>query len=647
MVIPWHLFFYNGPIFNYKNLYWIMTNGKIVQLKDIDTLENEYPVVLTDGVFNREGDNLNIIIDTTKEDLEKTIQNSLYEKVVPEGFVDLDLPSGNLWAKTPLDGAYQYGGLSTVSSPYISNWSSNVKTTDEFIPAEYDIATKTFGENAHIPRIDECEELLKYTDVFYYSDEQKIRFVSRKNPDNWFEFGGKIVKCNTGGGNWETGAIFETNLLLGWVSNNASFKGIISSTNKQNIFCINSDTLWEYETDDEGKVLLEITEDYSFAPFYFTKIYAACGCSVHPVMSPGEFKEIYVKDSDYQKDKKESDKNIKDRISDIQQKTLTTNYNSESADIYTLKRDSGDSELQLTFTPLSPLSLTIPEQVGDFEMGTTSSSLNGKPISEILDSILFKTIYPTITEHSVKITGTVTSLQKPTNTIWSGYNYNFNKGTVVVNDGVTPNQDYVGAASNPRYFVKYVSGDKGTDYPIFDDELENLVDADPSLVSRYEVGQYQYKVTVDYGVGPIMKTSKGSSPNPIKTSVGNSVTNPAPAGSISSEYGCTMNFSLPVWIDDAKGNYVEQTLKKWGSWTFTGIQMEGTTASNPIRIKSPRTLKSANSFNEVSGKYDVPQLSNFSMNRISENINGVLYKYFEYVWTGGAAGAVAFEIITN
>ncbi|MCH5166939.1 MAG: hypothetical protein J1F35_03515 [Erysipelotrichales bacterium] len=327
-----------------------------------------------------------------------------------------------------------------------------------------------------------------------------------------------------------------------------------------------------------------------------------------------------------------------------------SNYTAETADLYKFGHGDEEDDLQLTFTPLSPLALTMPEAVGDLEKGTTSASLNGKPLSEILDSILFKTIYPTVTNPSLKITGSPTATQEPNTTIWSGYNYTFDKGTVVVDDGVTASIDYVGGIDGtPTYQVKYTLGaTNATDFPIWNagDKPTAVTDGAPTAVTRYEVGQYQYRVSIDYLAGPTMKTSKGATTNPMKTTNAGSVINPHPAGSLTSSYGCTINVTLPVFIDSGSG-YVKQALKTWGAWTFTGIQMSGTTAAAPIKIKTPRSLKSANSYNEVSSKYDVAQLSNFTKTQITEEINGVEYIYFEYVWTGGAAGAVAYEIITN
>lgn len=332
-----------------------------------------------------------------------------------------------------------------------------------------------------------------------------------------------------------------------------------------------------------------------------------------------------------------------DVVTGIYQK-FDESYTPETADLYIIERPEDQSEeLQLTFTPLSPAELTVPETIGDIEKGTTAASLNGKALSEILDSILFKTIYPTITNPSVTITASTQTVEAGS-TLYSNFSKTFNKGSVVVNDGVTATIDYVGEEGSSQYYVKVTGGAANTNagvsaYPSAGDALVNTL-------TRYEPGTYQYKVTTTYGEGPLMATSKGASPNPMPTTNSGNVENPHPAGSVTSTYGVTINVTLPVFVDPANKSYAKQALKTWGAMTFTGVAMGGTTRDNPIKIKTPRKLESVNSYNSVSGKYDVAQLSNFSMSETSETVNNASYTYYEYTWNGGALDAVNMEIKT-
>lgn len=329
----------------------------------------------------------------------------------------------------------------------------------------------------------------------------------------------------------------------------------------------------------------------------------------------------------------------------------STNYTEEEADKYKFTKHTGATdEVQLTFTPISPLALTVPETIGDIAQGTKCESLNGKPLSELLDSILFKTIYPTVTNPSatVSFASSFTNnalmeagLAGPTD---ENMTHTLNKGKVHVADGTTADQDYVGDETSCTYQMTYAPGAANSNAGV---EAGGATQTNvPLSNAKMTVGTYTFKAVVNYAQGPLMKTSKGNSPDPMPLAVGGTVTNPHPAGSVTSGT-VSLRITLPVFIDNqANGTFNKQSLQAWGAMTFSGIAMANQTSSAPTQIKTPRKLQSANSFNAVSGKYDVAQLSNYAMEETTELINGVSVKYYLYKWTGGALGAVNFEIKT-
>ena len=339
-------------------------------------------------------------------------------------------------------------------------------------------------------------------------------------------------------------------------------------------------------------------------------------------------------------------------VTEITQVTkLDTNYTSEEADKYQIDHHVDSKTIQLTYTPLSPLTLTVPETLGDIERGMSCEELNGMPLSQILDNIIFKTIYPTITQP----TGSVSfkngfsnnsimeaGLAMPQDT---NMNYSFNRGKVEVDDGVTEDIDYVGAATGVQYQVTYTPGTANANAGV---SAGGSAFTGRALDgSKMTVGRYQFRGIISYGQGPVMATSKGNTPNPMRTNNAGNVTNPHPASSLTTSYNLTLNITLPVWIDNnADGSYNKQALKTWGAMTFTGVAMAGQNSGKPTRVKTPRKINTINSYNEVSGKYDVPQKSNYKMEEISETVNGVEVDYFEYTWIGGALDTVKFEIIT-
>lgn len=344
----------------------------------------------------------------------------------------------------------------------------------------------------------------------------------------------------------------------------------------------------------------------------------------------------------------------KEAVKSIEQVKKADEYTSADADKYRVtKADNSTSDLQLKFTPLSPSTLKMPSTMGDLVQGTTAADLREKTLSEILDSILFKTVYPTITDPS----GAIGFKDSFTNnnivevgTVAPQYinmNYTFNKGVVRVDDGTTANLDYVGDATGATYTYTYTPGAANTNAGV---EIGGTAENNVVLKEgKLGLGTYVYSGTIAYDGGTQFKDSKGHMTNPMQTTNKGEVANPHPAGSLKASNTLTINVSVPVYVDkNADGNFTKNALQKWGSMTFTGIALSGTSADKPLQIKTPRKLKSVNSYNKVSGKYDTPQLNNFTLTNsaVQETFNGITVNYFLYKWTGGSLGGGNYEIIT-
>lgn len=350
---------------------------------------------------------------------------------------------------------------------------------------------------------------------------------------------------------------------------------------------------------------------------------------------------------------KEVSNSSKEAVKSIEQ-VKADEYTSADADKYRItKADNSTSDLQLKFTPLSPSTLKMPSTMGDLVQGTTAADLREKTLSEILDSILFKTVYPTITDpsgtigfkdsftnNSIVEVGTVAPQNK-------NMKYTFSKGVVTVDDGTTANLDYVGDATGATYTYTYTPGASNTNAGV---EIGGTAENNVALKEgKLGLGTYTYSGTIAYGGGTQFKDSKGHMTNPMQTTNKGKVANPHPAGSLKASNTLTINVSVPVYIDkNADGNFTKNALQKWGSMTFTGIALSGTSADKPLQIKTPRKLKSVNSYNKVSGKYDTPQLNNFTLTNsaVQETFNGITVNYFLYKWTGGSLGGGNYEIIT-
>lgn len=337
-------------------------------------------------------------------------------------------------------------------------------------------------------------------------------------------------------------------------------------------------------------------------------------------------------------------------ITDFAQETSST-YTSETADTYTITKSTGESlSAQLTFTPISPKTETVPVAIGDIDAGTKCEDLMNQPISVILDQILFKTIYPTITEPSVVIKGTAASgsIVESGTKFTNNLSHNFSQGSAV-KPGDILQLFYVGGETKSQYVVKYTTpasqGSAGTEK-----KWEDFTDKDVSTLTTFTPGTYTFKVIVNYAEGPLMSTSKGQSPNPIKTSTGASVANPHPAGMVSSAYGCTVEVTLPIYVGQEATTLTKLPLQKWGAMTIKDIAMPATNPDDPIIIETPRKIKSIHSWNAVAQDYSVDQLSSFSqpkaITKMVNDTDGVNYNYFQYRWTTGVLGAVKMQIIT-
>lgn len=130
-----------------------------------------------------------------------------------------------------------------------------------------------------------------------------------------------------------------------------------------------------------------------------------------------------------------------------------------------------EEALKLMYTSVSPVDLGMPKAFGDLKAGTKAKELNKYSLSEILDMMLFETIYPTYTNHtfSLKAYGTEelsnTKVIKPE----AGHiTYVRSKGSYTA-AGSTTNMNYSGVlAGNPVFTYSftptpgYVGGNIGT-----------------------------------------------------------------------------------------------------------------------------------------------------------------------------------------
>jgi hypothetical protein len=306
---------------------------------------------------------------------------------------------------------------------------------------------------------------------------------------------------------------------------------------------------------------------------------------------------------------------------------------------------------KLMYTNVSPVNLKVPETIGDIEAGTTAGSLNNYTLSEIIDKLIFKTIYPTVTEPTATIAtdkySNGASVKIGSEALAdSNLSVTLNQGNVHVEDKVTADIRYVGAKTSETHTNNNGAMTTGT-----------KVDRANNKTVYATLGAFVYKGTANYAAGATIRTSKGDSPNPIKTTNGGNVANPHPAGSVSTSNNITINVTAPVSANTGSTfstNLVELPLQAWTQAWIYQVQFPNTDNANPLVIKTPKKLTAANAFNTISGKYDVNKLSGFGTPVESDETiftdstgSAVKVKYYTYTWKGGALASVKFELKMN
>lgn len=311
------------------------------------------------------------------------------------------------------------------------------------------------------------------------------------------------------------------------------------------------------------------------------------------------------------------------------------------------------TKIQLTFTPLSPLELTVPKTVGDIEKGTSAAELNKRPLSKMIDDMLFGTTYPDIVDPSASLKYTGKTLITADDALDGVFEFTYNKGTAKVDDGVTPDVDYTGNLTK----VVLKIDDENTDLTNIN-AVVSETSAEITSSAKLTPGSHKFAVYYEYDKGELMHTSKGDAPNPIKWNTLNgeeqpgnhiigyeTVENPHPASSGITEFCCEINVSYPVYItcveDDVTTNsfalsidnkFKQLPLKEWGSAEYE-CTLVNTSKSIPAKILSARQIKS------LISEHGVENINEFTKSQV----NG----WYLYTWNGAASSEQKYKIITE
>lgn len=297
------------------------------------------------------------------------------------------------------------------------------------------------------------------------------------------------------------------------------------------------------------------------------------------------------------------------------------------------KLDSIDDTLSanLMYTSELPDELTTPEKHGGLAKGTKVADLEKKTLSQIFDDILFEEIQPSVQNPSCSISpkgswasNGIYEVGAAAPGAESNFNASFNRGTCTVVG--QPNKNRAGAETGRTI---------------------KLGSAALNASQKVTLGQMTYNLTVSYGQGDTLLTSKGN-----KASL---APNPLPAGSVTAStsifgtypYFCnganastgngessmpsgpTPNTKLPLkkWTDTLIG-------AKFASEASTGTRLE-------FKFPSQKNVTKVEFFNTVSGKWEVFSSANYVISdagNISVQGNDVAYK--KLTTQGALSGAL-------
>lgn len=265
------------------------------------------------------------------------------------------------------------------------------------------------------------------------------------------------------------------------------------------------------------------------------------------------------------------EKNL-DFVKKVEHSATTENqYTEQTADVYVAENNLSDktSTFQLKYDALSPENLSVPVSIGDITTKMKCSDLKGKPISEILDMIIFKTIYPSVTRNPSASLNVSSALITPETEITLTSGYTYGQAAVLFEDGT---RNFTANTSTNPTSVSIKLGN--TDITSLKQKPTNL-------------GNNTYVLTVNYGAGEVLHDSKG---NVAKTILNGTQSNPHAAGSVTAS--ASVNVSLPVYYSVGTESDKALDLRNWGGATWMQIHIKDVTDSNKLTIKVPtgRTL---------------------------------------------------------
>ena len=311
-----------------------------------------------------------------------------------------------------------------------------------------------------------------------------------------------------------------------------------------------------------------------------------------------------------------------------------TSYTTDTTDKYEVTMSKGDNKnFRLFFTPITSDDQKVSASIGDIKAGTPASELKKKTLSQLLDEMLFKTIYPTITKNaSVTITAKAgtsnagSSVEFGTKITSIVHTYSQGKAKLIMESGDGKEFNYTGTETLTSITYKAPNDLQSRVFPADGVTLAN--------------GTYTFACETHYAAGDKLTDSKGSegSKGKIKVFNGTGVTatteveNPHPTGSVSAETKIS-TFYYVGWNGGAGTTITTDNtdIKKSGTKCVNEFTIDfktdelkangKVTQGGGYQIAIPHGMISGTAptavlqFNAGSGKFDAKDTTNWTLNK--------------------------------
>ena len=267
---------------------------------------------------------------------------------------------------------------------------------------------------------------------------------------------------------------------------------------------------------------------------------------------------------------------------------------------------------------------TTVKDFGGIKKGTAAKELKGKPVSEILDTLIFPVVEPDFTPPTVAIAFKSASKTPTLQEVGTSgesvpkdadFNYTFNRGAISIAGAKV--QDRAGTETSHRFQCSINGGETLTTMP----------------TEFAERGTYEYRVMVAYAEGPQPKDNKG-----------NDYGTPLAAGRVTSD-----KIRISVEYAYFANTEESETLSKMPLTVNNYIEpqcvSETSAGRHQFALPASYAIKSIEYFDTVANKYNPMDAGEFDASEYQQDVQGrqVAYKKYERN-TAGLSGATKFKV---